>query len=124
MNVGMCRRAATTVVTLTLAGTLGFGLMTQAASAASNGPCYDGRCKTSVSAPRTLKVNSRTFGFGKLKITHVSSRSVKMATVTTGGAHLSSSTSPGGTVMFNNLKIWVKSVSGRKAKLQLSPTSH
>lgn len=82
----MRRRAATTAVTLTMAGTLGFGLMAPVASGA-NGPCYDGRCKTTVSAPETIKVDSRTFGFGKLKI-------------------------------------WVKSVSGGKAKLQLFPTRH
>ncbi|WP_307821726.1 hypothetical protein [Streptomyces coffeae] len=110
-------------MTLTMAGTLGFGLMTPVASAAGSGPCYDGRCKTTVSAPKTIKVNSRTFGFGKLKITHIRSHSVKMTAVTTGGAHLSGTTSPGGTITFNNLEIWVKSVTGRKAKLQLSPTS-
>ncbi|MFD0441499.1 hypothetical protein ACFQ10_00685 [Streptomyces indonesiensis] len=78
MSTGMRRRAATTAVTLAMGGTLAFGLMTPAASAA-NGPCYDGRCKTTVSAPKTITVDSRTFGFGKLKITSVSSRSVKMS---------------------------------------------
>jgi hypothetical protein len=119
-TTGTRRRAATTALTLTVAGTLGFGLMTPTASAA-NGPCYDGRCKTTVSAPKTITVNSRTFGFGKLKITSISSRSVKMSAAN--GA-LTGSTSPGGTVQFNNLKIWVKSVSGGKAKLQLFPTRH
>ncbi|WP_432011280.1 hypothetical protein [Streptomyces cucumeris] len=119
----MYRRAATTAVTLTMAGSLALGLMAPAVSAAGHGPCYDGRCKITVSAPKTIKVNSRTFGFGKLKLKQISSRSVKMSAVTTGGAHLSGSTSPGGTVMFNNLKIWVKSVSGRKARIQLSPMS-
>ncbi|SEB30054.1 hypothetical protein SAMN04490356_0142 [Streptomyces melanosporofaciens] len=52
--------------------------MTPTASAA-NGPCYDGRCKTTVSAPKTITVDSRKFGFGKLKITSVSSRSAKMS---------------------------------------------
>ncbi|MGX1564881.1 hypothetical protein [Streptomyces sp. NPDC055506] len=116
----MDRRAATTAVTLTMAGTLGFGLMAPVASAA-NGPCYDGRCKITVSAPKTIKVDSRKFGFGSLKITSVSSRSVKMSAA---GGSLSGSTSPGGTVKFNNLKIWVKSVSGNKAKLQLFPTRY
>lgn len=116
---GRCRTTAT-AVTLTMAGTLGFGLMTPAASAA-NGPCYDGRCKTTVSAPRTIKVDSRKFGFGSLKITSISSRSVKMSAA---GGSLSGSTSPGGTVKFNNLKIWVKSVSGSKANLQLFPTRY
>jgi hypothetical protein len=37
-TAGGRRRATTTAVTLTMAGTLGFGLMTPAASAA-NGPC-------------------------------------------------------------------------------------
>ncbi|MFI6369836.1 hypothetical protein [Streptomyces sp. NPDC050546] len=114
------RRAATTAVTLTIAGTLGFGLMTPVASAA-NGPCYDGRCKTTVSVPKTIKVDSRKFGFGKLKITSISSRAVKMSAA---GGSLTGSTSPGGTVKFNNLKIWVKSVSGNKAKLQLFPTRY
>ncbi|MEU8825736.1 hypothetical protein [Streptomyces sp. NPDC048636] len=123
MNTGMRRRAATTAVTLTMAGALGFGMMAPTASAAGNGPCYDGRCKITVSAPKTIKVKSGKFGFGKLKIAHISSRTVKMSTTTTGGVYLSSSTSPGGTLKFNNLKIWVKSVSGRKAKLQLFPTS-
>lgn len=123
MSTGMRRRAVTTAVTLTMAGTLGFGLMTPVATAAANGPCYDGRCKTTVSAPKTIKVSSRKFGFGKLKITYISSRSVRMSATTTGGVRLSGSTSPGGTVQFNNLEIWVKSVSGRKAKLQLFPTS-
>jgi len=122
MSTGMRRRATTTAVTLTMTGALGFGLMAPVASAAANGPCYDGRCKITVSAPKTIKVNSRKFGFGKLKITSVSSRSVKMS-ATSGGVHLSGSTSPGGTVQLNNLKVWVKSVSGRKAKLQLFPTS-
>ncbi|MEV0635209.1 hypothetical protein AB0I77_09635 [Streptomyces sp. NPDC050619] len=120
MNTGMRRRAATTATTLTMAGALGFGLMTPAASAA-NGPCYDGRCKTTVSAPKTIKVNSRKFGFGTLKITSISSRSVKMSAA---GGSLTGSTSPGGTVQFNNLKVWVKSVSGRKASLQLFPTRY
>ncbi|WP_405864912.1 MULTISPECIES: hypothetical protein [unclassified Streptomyces] len=120
----MRRRAATAAVTLTMAGALGFGMMTPTAFAAGNGPCYDGRCKITVSAPKTIKVSSRKFGFGKLKITHISSGSVRMSTTTTGGGYLGGSTSPGGTVKFNNLKIWVKSVSGSKAKLQLFPTSH
>ncbi len=123
MDARMHRRAATTAVTLTMAGSLALGLMAPAVSAAGHGPCYDGRCRTTVSAPKTIKVNSRTFGFGKLKIKQISSRSVKMSAVTTGGAHLSGSTSPGGTVMFNNLKIWVKSVSGHKARIRLSPVS-
>ncbi|MFI7019734.1 hypothetical protein [Streptomyces sp. NPDC050164] len=117
---GVRRRAVTTAMTLTMAGTLGFGLMTPVASAA-NGPCYDGRCKTTVSAPKTIKVDSRKFGFGKLKITSISSRSVKMSAA---DGSLSGSTSPGGTVKFNNLKIWVKSVSGKKARLQLFPTRY
>ncbi|MCX4884244.1 hypothetical protein [Streptomyces sp. NBC_00847] len=120
MSTGIRRRTKTTVLTLTMAGALGFGLMTPVASAA-NGPCYDGRCKTTVSAPKTIKVNSRTFGFGSLRITSISSRSVKMSAA---GGHLTGSTSPGGTVQFNNLKIWVKSVSGHKAKLQLFPTRY
>ncbi|MBI0298435.1 hypothetical protein JBE04_29225 [Streptomyces sp. PRKS01-29] len=37
-----------------------------------------------------------------------------------GGAHLSGSTSPGGTVRLNNLSIGVRPVSGHKAKLVLS----
>jgi hypothetical protein len=123
MSTGMRRRAATTAVTLTMAGTLGFGLMTPVAYGAGQGPCYDGRCDITVSKPQTIKVNSKKFGFGKLKITHISSRSVKFS-ATTGGAHLSGSTSPGGTVKLNNLKIWVKSVSGHKAKLALFPTKH
>lgn len=120
MSTGMSRRVATTAVTLTMAGTLGFGLMAPAASAA-NGPCYDGRCQGTVSAPKTIKVNSSKFGFGKLKITSISSRSVRMSAA--GGA-LTGSTSPGGVVQFNNLKIWVKSVSGNKARLQLFPTRY
>ncbi|WP_244207043.1 hypothetical protein [Streptomyces swartbergensis] len=120
-TAGMRRRAATTAVTLTMAGALGFGVMTPVASAANNGPCYDGRCKITVSAPKTIKVDSRKFGFGKLKITSISSRSVKMSAA---DGRLSGSTSPGGTVQFNNLKIWVKSVSGNKAKLQLFPTRY
>lgn len=123
MSTGMRRRAATTAVTLTMAGALGFGLMTPVAFGAGQGPCYDGRCDITVSKPGSIKVNSRRFGFGQLKITHISSRSVKLSATTTGGAHLSGSTSPGGTVRLNNLKIWVKSVSGHKARLALSPTS-
>lgn len=107
-------------MTLTMAGALGFGVMTPVASAA-NGPCYDGRCKITVSAPKTIKVDNRKFGFGKLKIMSISSRSVKMSAA---NGRLSGSTSPGGTVKFNNLKIWVKSVSGNKAKLQLFPTRY
>jgi hypothetical protein len=116
----MRRRAATTAVTLTMGGALGFTLMTPPASAA-NGPCYDGRCKTTVSAPKTITVDSRKFGFGELKITSVSSGSVRMSAA---GGSLGGSTSPGGTVKFNNLKIWVKSVSGKKASLQLFPTRY
>ncbi|WP_227025091.1 hypothetical protein [Streptomyces tsukubensis] len=106
-----------------MTGTLAVGLMTPVASAAGKGPCYDGRCRTTVSAPKTIKVNSRKFGFKQFKITHISSRSVDMSTTTTNGTQLGGGTSPGGTVELNNLKIKVKSVSGRKAKLQLSPTS-
>ncbi|MER5226477.1 hypothetical protein [Streptomyces flaveus] len=120
MSTRMSRRAAKTALTLTTAGALGFGLMTPSASAA-NGPCYDGRCRGTVSAPKTIKVNSSKFGFGKLKITSISSRSVRMSAAN--GA-LTGSTSPGGVVQFNNLKIWVKSVSGSKAKLQLFPTRY
>ncbi|MFJ1750626.1 hypothetical protein ACIOJD_30965 [Streptomyces sp. NPDC088116] len=123
MSTGMRRRAATTAVTLTMAGALGFGLTTPVAYGAGQGPCYDGRCDITVSKPRSVKVDSKRFGFGTLKITHISSRSVKLAATTTGGAHLSGSSSPGGTVQLNNLRIWVKSVSGHKARLALSPTS-
>ncbi len=98
MDARMYRRPATTAVTLAMAGSLALGLMAPAVSVAGHGPCYDGRCRTTVSAPRTIKVISRTFGFGKLKIKQISSRSVKMSAVTTGGAHLIGSTSPGGTV--------------------------
>ncbi|MEV0263696.1 hypothetical protein AB0I49_20480 [Streptomyces sp. NPDC050617] len=122
-GTGMRRRAATTAVTLTLAGTLGGGLMTPVASAAGHGPCYDGRCTTKVSAPKTIKVDSRTFGFKQFKITRISSRTVTVSATTTTGARLGGSASAGSTVQLNNLKIWVKSISGRKAKLQLSPTS-
>ncbi|MEK8170642.1 hypothetical protein NKH77_16790 [Streptomyces sp. M19] len=110
-------------VTLTAAGALGLGLTAPMAYGAGHGPCYDGRCSVTVSKPQTIKVNSGRFGFGKLKITHISSASVKVSATTTGGARLSGSTSPGGTVYLNNLEIWVKSVSGHKAKLALSPTS-
>ncbi|MGY0059197.1 hypothetical protein ACWY4P_22030 [Streptomyces sp. LZ34] len=123
MSNGMRWRAATSAATLTLAGTLGIGLMTPVAHAAGHGPCYDGRCKITVSAPSSIKVNSHRFGFGKLRITHVSSRSVKMAATTTGGARLSGSTSPGGTVRLNNPSIRVKSATGHKARLVLTPTS-
>lgn len=125
MSTGTRRRVAATAVTLTMAGGLGLGLMTPVAQGAGQGPCYDGRCDITVSKPQTIKVDSRKFGFGKLKITHISSRSVKFsATTTGGGAHLSGSTSPGGTVKLNNLKIWVKSASGHKAKLALFPTRY
>lgn len=87
---------------------------------ATQGPCYDGRCTTTVTAPKTIKVNGRKFGFGNLKITHVSSRSVKMS-ASGPGFSLSGSTSPGGTVQLNNLKIKVQAVSGKKAKLVLKP---
>jgi hypothetical protein len=123
MSTGMRWRAATATATLTLAGALGFGLMAPAANAAAHGPCYDGRCKITVSEPASIKVNSHRFGFGKLRITHISSRSVKMSATTTGGGRLSGSTSPGGTIRLNNLKILVKSVSGHKARLVLTPTS-
>lgn len=120
MTTGMRRRAATTAVSLSLAGALGLGVMSPTAHAA-NGPCYDGRCKTTVTAPKSIKVNSKKFGFGKLKVVSVSSRSVKFS-ASGSGFYLSGSTSPGGTVELNNLKIWVKSVSGKKAKIQLFPT--
>ncbi|MFE6779699.1 hypothetical protein [Streptomyces sp. NPDC057702] len=121
MSTRMHRRAATTAVTLTMAGALGFGVMTPVAHAAGQGPCYDGRCDTTVSKSQTIKVNSRKFGFGKVKVTHVNSRSVGFS-ANSGGVHLSGSTSPGGYVKLNNLKLWVKSVSGRKARLGLFPT--
>jgi hypothetical protein len=124
VSTGMCRRAATTAVTLTMASTLGVGLMAPVAYGAGQKSCYDGRCNITVSKPQTIKVNSRKFGFGKLRITHISSRSVKFSATTTGGAHLKGSTSPGGAVKFNNLKIWVKSVSGHKTKLALFPTRY
>jgi hypothetical protein len=123
MSTGMSRRAATTAVTLTMAGTLGFGLMTPAASGASQGPCYEGRCTITVSKPTGVKVDRNRFGFGTLNITPLSSRSVKLSVITTGGTYLSGSSTPGGTVRLNNLKILVKSVSGRKATVALSPTS-
>ncbi|AQA09762.1 hypothetical protein ABTY63_30725 [Streptomyces solisilvae] len=123
MGTGMRWRTATAAVTTTLAGTLGLGLMSPVAHAAGHGPCYDGRCKTTVSRPTSIKVDSHRFGFGKLRITHISSRSVKMSATTTGGARLSGSTSPGGTVRLNNLSIRVQSASGHKAKLVLTPAS-
>ncbi|MGW0844499.1 hypothetical protein ACWD26_31050 [Streptomyces sp. NPDC002787] len=122
MTTGTSRRAVTTAATLTLTAALGLGALAPAAQAA-NGPCYDGRCNTTVSAPKTIKVSSKKFGFGKLKVVSVSSRSVKFS-ATSGGVYLSGSTSPGGTVKFNNLKIWVKSVSGKKAKIALFPTKY
>ncbi len=122
MSTGMRRRAATTTVTLALAGTLGFGLMAPAAYGAP-GPCYDGRCKTTVSAPKTIKVNSRKFGFGKLRITSIRSGFVKMS-ASTSHTSIGGGTTAGGVVKLNNLKIWVKSVSGGKARLQLFPTRH
>ncbi|ANS63217.1 hypothetical protein SLINC_0993 [Streptomyces lincolnensis] len=121
MGTHMSRRATTTAVTLTMAGALGFGAMAPTAYGAGQGPCYDGRCEITVSKPTTIKVDSRKFGFGKLKVTHISSRAVKFS-ASSGGASLSGSTSPGGTVKFNNLKIWVKSASGHKARLALFPT--
>lgn len=123
MSTGTRWRGGTVAVTLTLAGTLGFGLTAPGAYAAGHGPCYDGRCKITVSEPASIKVNSHRFGFGKVRITHVSSRSVKMSATTTGGARLSGSTSPGGTVRLNNLKMAVKSVTGHRARLVLTPTS-
>ncbi|WP_149829836.1 hypothetical protein [Streptomyces tailanensis] len=122
MTTGMRRRTATTAMALMTAGTLGLGLTAPAASAA-NGPCYDGRCKTTVSKGKTIKVNSKKFGFGKFKTDSVSSRSVKFS-VRTSHYYLNGSTSPGGTVKFNNLKIWVKSVKGGKANIQLFPTKY
>ncbi|EFL20502.1 MULTISPECIES: hypothetical protein [Streptomyces] len=123
MSTGMRRRAATTAATLTMAGALGVGLMTPVAYGAGHGPCYDGRCTITVSKPGTIKVNSHKFGFGKLKVTHISSRTVKFS-ATSGGTRLGGSTSPGGTVKLNNLKIWVKSASGHKARLALFPTRY
>ncbi|MEU9796588.1 hypothetical protein AB0E27_39565 [Streptomyces sparsogenes] len=120
MGTDTRRRAGTAAVTLTMAGTLGFGLVAPGAQAAGHGPCYDGRCKITVSAPTSIKVDSHRFGFGKLRITHASSRSVAMSATTTNGTRLSGSTSPGGTVWLNNLKIRVKSVSGHKARLVLT----
>ncbi|UUU33780.1 hypothetical protein JIX56_30225 [Streptomyces sp. CA-210063] len=122
MTTGMSRRAANTAATLTLAGALGLGALAPAANAA-NGPCYDGRCKTTVTAGKSIKVNSKKFGFGKFKVVSVSSRSVKFS-ATSSGVYLNASVSPGGTVKLNNLKIWVKSVSGKKAKIQLFPTKY
>ncbi|EKX64901.1 hypothetical protein Sipo8835_08640 [Streptomyces ipomoeae] len=122
MTTGMRRRTATTALTLTMAGTLGLGLMAPAANAAS-GPCYDGRCKTTVTKGKTISVSSKKFGFGKFRTDSVSSRKVKFS-VRTSGTYMEGSTSPGGTVQFNNLKIWVKSVSGGKAKIQLFPTKY
>ncbi|MCD7440930.1 hypothetical protein K4B79_22235 [Streptomyces lincolnensis] len=121
MGTGTSRRAATTAVTLTMAGVLGFGAMTPVAYGAGQGPCYDGRCEITVSKPTTIKVDGRKFGFGKLKVTHIGSRTVKFS-ASSGGTSFSGSTSPGGTVKFNNLKIWVKSASGHKARLALFPT--
>lgn len=121
MTTDMRRRTATTAMALTVAGTLGLGLMAPAASAAN--PCYDGRCKTTVSKGRTVSVSAKKFGFGKFKTDSVSSRKVKFS-VRTSGTYMEGSTSPGGTVQFNNLKIWVKSVSGGKAKIQLFPTKY
>ncbi|MDN3058623.1 hypothetical protein ACFV4E_32450 [Streptomyces hygroscopicus] len=121
MSTAMRRKAATAAVTPILAGALGFGLMAPTAHAAAHGPCYDGRCTVTVSAPKSIKVNSHRFGFGKLRITHVSSRSVKMS-ATSGNTRLSGSASPGGTVRLNSLSIWVRSVSGHRARLVLTPS--
>jgi len=135
MSTGTSRRAATTAVTttaktavttavtLTMTGLLGFGLLAPAAYGASQGPCYDGTCGITVSKPTAVKVDSRRFGFGTLNITPQGSRSVKLSVITTGGTYLSGSSTPGGSVRLNNLKILVKSVSGKKATLALSPTS-
>lgn len=121
MSTGMRRRAATTTVTLTLAGALGGGLMAPVAYGAGRGPCYDGRCTITVSKPQSISVQRGTFGFGKLNVTHISSRSVKFS-ATSGGTRLGGSASPGSTVQLNNLRIWVKSASGHKARLVLSRT--
>ncbi|BBJ46791.1 hypothetical protein SSPO_095090 [Streptomyces antimycoticus] len=123
MGIGTRWTTTTAAATMTLAGTLGLGLMAPMAQAAEHGPCYDGRCKITVSRPTNIAVDSHRFGFGKLRITHISSRSVKMSATTTGGARLSGSTSPGGTVRLNSLNIRVQSVSGHKAKLVLTRAS-
>ncbi|GHH81181.1 hypothetical protein [Streptomyces capitiformicae] len=124
MTTGVLRRTTTTALTLTMAGTLGLGLMAPGANAA-NGPCYDGRCKTTVSKGRTIKVSSKKFGFGTLKVAGVSPSRVTFWARWSGGySEASTSGSGNGTVQFNNLKIWVKSVSGGKAKIQLFPTKY
>ncbi|MER0241394.1 hypothetical protein AAHZ94_05020 [Streptomyces sp. HSW2009] len=123
MSTRLHRRAATTAATLTMAGALGFGVLAPAAPGAGQGPCYDGRCNITVKKSQTIKVNGKKFGFGKVKVTHVNSRSVGFS-ATSGGVYLSGDTSPGGYVQLNNLKLWVKSVSGGKAKLGLFPTKH
>lgn len=121
MSTRLHRRAATTAVTLTMAGALGFGVMTPVAHGVAKDSCYDGRCNITVKKNQTIKVNSKKFGFGKVKVTHVNRRSVGFS-AKSGGVYLSGSTSPGGNVKLNNLKLWVKSVSGNKAKLGLFPT--
>lgn len=122
-GTGMRRRVAATGVTLAVAGVLGGGLMAPAAFGAGQGPCYDGRCTVTASKPTAVKVDRRHFGFGVLNITPLGSRSVKLSVITTGGTYLSGSSTPGGTVRLNNLKISVKSVSGKKATVALAPTS-
>lgn len=122
MTTGTRRRTATTALTLTMAGTLGLGLMAPPAGAAG-GPCYDGRCKTSMTKDKSVSVSSEKFGFGKFRTDSVASRKVKFS-ARTSGTSMEGSTSPGGTVQFNNPKIWVKSVSGDKANIQLFPTEY
>ena len=122
MGTGISRRAATTAAALTMAGTLGFALMTPAAYGAGQGPCYDGRCSITVTKPQAIKVNSKLFRFGNLYVTNISARSVRFSARTTSGAYLSGSTSPGGSVRLNNLNIAVKSATSKKAALTLTPS--
>jgi hypothetical protein len=116
-------RFATAAVTLGVAGVVGLGLVAPAAYGAAQGPCYDGRCTLTVTKTTVFKVNGRLFAFGQLHLTPLGSGSVKASAITVYGSYISGTTSPGGTVWLNNLKIRVKSGSGKKVTLVLTPDS-
>lgn len=81
--------------------------------------CYDGSCRITVTKPVTIRVDAHRFGFGSFRVTRIAASGVTVV-ADTGGTHLESGVSPGGTAGLNELRVHVLSATDGSAELQLT----
>ncbi|MFF2846774.1 hypothetical protein ACFVT5_10615 [Streptomyces sp. NPDC058001] len=87
---------------------------------ASRGPCYDGRCRITVSPSTHIEVDPR-FGVGGIRIVDIGPTGLALEATGTAGLYLGTAVSEGGTGSLNQLGFKVVSISGRKAVLDIHP---